>query len=151
MDSETRALFESRLLTLAQARVRERRLADATHTGSAKNPFCGDEIAVDLRLNSDGGLEALGYEAKACSLCVASAELLSRWLEDMQASAGSVAGSVAPETLHALAQSVDLALKGEKEPAGFEALATVRPFRARHKCVTLPFDAVTKALKDQHS
>ena len=53
MDAETRTLFESRLLSLAKARAREGRLPEATHTGAVKNPFCGDEIAVDVKLHTD--------------------------------------------------------------------------------------------------
>ena len=80
MDEETRILFESDLLSLAKARVREGRLAHRSGTGKAKNPFCGDEIAVDLDV-VDGAMKTVGYEAKACSLCVASAEMLSAWVE----------------------------------------------------------------------
>ena len=140
MDAQTRELFESSLLSLAKERVREGRLSDATASGTAKNPFCGDEITVDLEL-SEGLLTSLGYEAKACSLCVASAELLSQWVE----------GGATGADLEKMAQSVKLALQGEATPDGFDALASVAPFRARHKCVTLPFDAALKAVKDGES
>lgn len=137
MDAQTRELFESSLLSLAKERAREGRLTDPTASGTAKNPFCGDEITVDVEL-VDGLLSSLGYEAKACSLCVASAELLSQWVEK----GGSVSA------LADLSETVKLALQGEAAPDGFDALASVAPFRARHKCVTLPFDAVLKAVKD---
>ena len=140
MDAQTRELFESSLLSLAKERVREGRLSDPTASGTAKNPFCGDEIAVDVEL-SEGLLKSLGYEAKACSLCVASAELLSQWVE----------GGATGADLEKMAQSVKLALQGEAAPDGFDALASVAPFRARHKCVTLPFDAALKAVKDGES
>ncbi|MDA9176470.1 iron-sulfur cluster assembly scaffold protein [Alphaproteobacteria bacterium] len=136
MDDETRILFESDLLSLAKARVREGRLTQRSGSGTAKNPFCGDEIAVDLVV-ADGVLKTVGYEAKACSLCVASAELLSQWVEQHGGSAAE---------LSALAEAVQGVLKGQDAPAGFEALASVAPFRARHKCVTLPFDAAQKAV-----
>lgn len=143
MDAETRTLFESQLLSLAKTRAREGRLPDASNSGSVKNPFCGDEIAVDLRMNENGALEALGYEAKACSLCVASAELLNSWLD-----AASPPLADADAALRALAQAIDGTLKGEMSPPeGFESLASVMPFRARHKCVTLPIDAALKALE----
>lgn len=135
MDEETRILFESDLLSLAKARVREGRLSHRSGTGKAKNPFCGDEIAVDLDV-VDGAMKTVGYEAKACSLCVASAEMLSAWVEQ---NGGST------EDLVALTEAVNGVLQGQDAPAGFEALASVAPFRARHKCVTLPFDAAQKA------
>lgn len=137
MDAQTRELFESSLLSLAKERAREGRLTNPRATGSAKNPFCGDEITVDLDV-IDGLLSSLGYEAKACSLCVASAELLSQWAEQ-----GGSIGQLAE-----LAETVKLVLQGEAAPEGFEALASVAPFRARHKCVTLPFDAALKAVRD---
>ncbi|MAW53029.1 MAG: hypothetical protein CME01_09385 [Geminicoccus sp.] len=157
MDAETRTLFESRLLSLAKARAREGRLPEATHTGAVKNPFCGDEIAVDVKLSAQGAVVDLGYEAKACSLCVASAELLSDWIDQVYSQAQSQEGGspapLQPEDLHALAQAIDDVLKGGNAPApdGFEALVSVAPFRARHKCVTLPFDAAIKALEDKQT
>ena len=140
MDAQTRELFESSLLALAKERAREGRLEDPTASGTVKNPFCGDEITVDIGL-IDGVLDSLGYEAQACSLCVASAELLSQWVEQ--------GGTV--EHLAEVAATVKQALQGETPPDGFDALASVAPFRARHKCVTLPFDAALKAIKDSET
>lgn len=153
MDAETRTLFESRLLSLAKARAREGRLPGATHTGAVKNPFCGDEIAVDVKLSAQGAVVDLGYEAKACSLCVASAELLSDWIDQVYSQVGGSSATLQPKDLHALAQAIDDVLKGGNAPApdGFEALVSVAPFRARHKCVTLPFDAAIKALEDKQT
>jgi len=139
MDADTRALFEGRLLELAKARLREGRLDPPASSAQSKNPFCGDEIDVDIALNG-ADLTAVGYEARACSLCVASAELLSAWVDE--APRGT-------DDISALAHAIRETLKGENAPAGFEALASVAPFRARHKCVTLPFEAALKAIEEE--
>ena len=137
MDAETRDLFESSLLRLAKDRAREGRLPSFDATGSRKNPFCGDEVTVDLRLSA-GVLTELGYEARACSLCVASAELLAQW------------AALGPDldALLAREQAVKALLRGEAPPPeGLEALASVAPFRARHKCVSLPWEAAVEAVR----
>jgi nitrogen fixation NifU-like protein len=138
MDAETRDLFESSLLDLAKARTHEGPLTDPSGQAHAKNPFCGDEVTVDVRLDAaTRAMTALGYEAKACSLCVASAELLSGWVAD---GAGTV------EELDGLLAQIKATLGADAAaPEGFEALASVAPFRARHRCVTLPLEAACEA------
>ena len=138
MDAETRDLYESSLLALAKDRQREGRLTRFDATGHRKNPFCGDEVVVDL-LIQDGVLRGVGYEAKGCSLCVASAELLSQWIDK----------SPRVEGLFEREQGIKAMLRGGAAPAGLEALASVAPFRARHKCVELPWEAAVTAVKGQ--
>ena len=137
MDAETRDLYESSLLALAKDRVREGRLTQFDATSTRKNPFCGDEVAVDLSIQ-DGLVTGSGYEAKACSLCVASAELLVQWIDE----------GPTPDEVLLREQAVKALLKGEEPPKGLEALASVAPFRARHKCVTLPWEAAAAAVKE---
>ena len=45
-------------------------LADATHTGEASDPACGDELALDLRVR-DGTVQAARFRARGCAGAIA--------------------------------------------------------------------------------
>ena len=46
-----------------------------THKAKNKNPICGDEIEIRLKINNDKILD-FGYQSKSCIYCQASASLL---------------------------------------------------------------------------
>jgi nitrogen fixation NifU-like protein len=41
------------------------------------NPFCGDELKVQLKLGEDGRVESIAFSGKGCAISQASASLLS--------------------------------------------------------------------------
>ena len=49
---------------------------DFTHNSKAKNPLCGDEIRLFLKINK-GKITEFSYQGKNCVYCQASANLLS--------------------------------------------------------------------------
>ena len=51
-----------------------------THTGTARNPLCGDEVVWHLRLSGDR-IEAAWHEARGCAISQVSASLLCRNIE----------------------------------------------------------------------
>ena len=53
-------------------------LKDYTHIAKHKNPLCGDEITIYLRLN-DEKIIKFYYQSKSCIYCQASVSLLSRY------------------------------------------------------------------------
>jgi NifU-like protein involved in Fe-S cluster formation len=110
----------------AQARV-ERRSA-----------LCGSRVAVEVRLDAAGRVEAIGQEVRACALGQAAAALMG----------AHAIGREAKE----LARERDVLaafLKGERdEPGdwpGIAILAAARPYPARHPSILLPFEAVAEA------
>jgi len=54
--------------------------SDPGALGLARNVQCGDEIALDLQVEY-GNITHATYRASACSICIASAEILCRYLE----------------------------------------------------------------------
>ena len=45
------------------------------------NPFCGDELKVQLKLGDDGRVEQVAFSGKGCAISQASASLLSEELD----------------------------------------------------------------------
>ena len=55
-------------------------LATATHRQSTRNPTCGDEVTLQLRVN-DGTLEEAWFQASGCMVSQASASMLCQHIE----------------------------------------------------------------------
>ncbi len=53
-------------------------LKNYTHTAKHKNPLCGDEITIYLKLNKKK-ITKFYYQSKSCIYCQASVSLLSRY------------------------------------------------------------------------
>ena len=137
-------LYAKDLLRLAAAAVGAGRLSPFEAEGLAYNPACGDRIAVTLRLDSKGQINAIAHETSACVLAQASASILGAHL------AGADAAAVG-----ALRDSVVAMLRDGVEPAApfadYRVLRGAAIYPSRHACVLLPIDAVLDAMKQRPS
>ena len=136
----TRALYNRDVLRLAASIPHLARLERPQASVEKRSPVCGSRVAVDVVLDEEGRIAALGQEVKACALGQASSSLMAR----------HVVGSSANE-LRALRQQMYAMLKEEGDPptgrwADFEVLLPVRGFKARHASTLLTFDAVVDAI-----
>ena len=68
--------MDLKILRLASDTKRQKKLLDFTHNSKAKNPLCGDEIRLFLKINK-GKITEFSYQGKNCVYCQASANLLS--------------------------------------------------------------------------
>jgi len=60
-----------------------------------RNPLCGDEIHVQLKISDDNEIEEIGWQAKGCMLVTSSASILSEMLKGKKLDhARDIAGSV---------------------------------------------------------
>lgn len=133
-------LYHRAIVQAARAARGAGRLPDADATATVDNPLCGDRVRVDLRL--DGAqIAAVGHEVRGCLLCEAAASVI-----------GECAPGRTPEALRSVAREV-AAMLGEAAGApvrvawpALEMFAPARAFRSRHRCVTLPFEALGRAL-----
>lgn len=133
-------LYQKAILDLAKGSRQQPRLDNADLTATVDNPLCGDRITLDLSM--DGGRVArVGHKTRGCLLCEAAAFLIADRAPGEDAAA-----------LEAKAQQI-IAKLGEEGVSfaelwpGLEALDPVRRYKSRHECVTLPFQALVKALK----
>lgn len=137
--SDLDALYPKPILRLASEAQGAGRLADPDATVTRVNPLCGDKIVVDIKRKGDA-IAALGYDAKACVLCQASASAL-----------GAAAVGHDKADIDHLRAALDGMLKASGTPPGgafarFADLAPVAAFPSRHQCVLLPIDALLEAL-----
>ena len=138
-------LYRKEILRLAADAHGAGRLANATATGTAHNPTCGDKVTVHLELDSDGRVTAVAQEAKACVLTQASASILGERLK-----------GAAREDVETLANAVGTMLVANGDPPAppfdsYSAFQGAVTHRNRHRCVLLPIEAVLDAFDREPS
>ncbi len=121
-------------------------LRGASHSAYELNPFCGDLIDLQLRLNGDGAVDGVFANSEGCSIIQASASLMSE----------AVMGKTAEE-IEALSGRFRSFLRSRREedpqsvPALGDlcALGVVRQYPVRVKCALLPWTALEEAIRQR--
>ncbi|HEY0626041.1 MAG TPA: iron-sulfur cluster assembly scaffold protein [Allosphingosinicella sp.] len=132
------ALYDRDILRLAASIPHYGRLKAAQASVEKRSPVCGSRIVVDVALDEEGRVKALGQEVKACALGQASASLM-----------GAHAVGRDKVELAAARDALAAFFAGERDDAGdwpgLDLLERARPFPARHKSILLPFEAAAEA------
>jgi NifU-like protein involved in Fe-S cluster formation len=111
----------------------ERRLL----SGVARNRSCGDAVEVRLTVGVDGRVLEARHDGEACALALASSAALCAALEGL---------TVEGVSAH-LAACLDAVVRGQAgTDAAFSPFVSAHAWPARHRCVTLPLEAVSLAL-----
>lgn len=97
-------------------------LENATVSVEGANPLCGDRMRLELRVEAES-IEAAGFTADACAVCIASASVLTDHVRGMTLTAAE-----------------------QVEPAWIDEALGGNPPRGRERCATLPLDTLRKAI-----
>ena len=133
----TATLYTAEILRLAAEMPFAERLHDPMGTAEKRSPVCGSRVTVDVDLDEDGRVGAVGMLVRACALGQASSSLLAG------AAVGRTPGELA-EARDALAAW----LAGGGDVPGWPGLAMFEPARAhaaRHASIRLAFEAAAEA------
>jgi len=131
------ALYDRAIMRLAAAAHGAGRLPAPGGSATVANPMCGDRVTIDVNV-ADGRVTDAMHEAKACLLCQAAASLICR----------EATGRNTRE-LTGLKDGVEAWLLHGAEMPGWPDLAVFAPVagaKGRVRCVTLPFEALARAL-----
>ena len=110
----------------------------------ANNPFCGDEVHIQLGL--DGGrLAEVSISGRGCSISQSSASLLAELIEDK--SAGEALELVA--RVRRMMKGEELTEEEKDSLGDIIALEGVKKFPVRVKCALLSWAALQDALEEQ--
>ena len=127
---DLRALYQQAVMDRARHPLHQRRLDPFDGAAKGDNPMCGDRVEVRIRTNGDQVAEA-GFEARGCQILV---------------------GGLSPAAVRALAGEFRaMIVDGTPSSSGLEALrplSGVHEHKSRHKCATLPWEALLAALKE---
>jgi NifU-like protein involved in Fe-S cluster formation len=131
-------LYNMQILRLAAEIPFQDRLTAPMASVEKRSPVCGSRVTVDVDLDAQGRVSAVGMLVRACALGQASAALMG----------AHVVGRSAAE----IAQARDALaawLAGERAAApqwpGMEIFAPAIPHRGRHASIRLAFEAAAEA------
>jgi nitrogen fixation NifU-like protein len=118
-------------------------LDGATNRAEGKNPLCGDEVAVELRLEQDA-IADVKFTASGCAVSRAAASIMTQ----------AVKGKSREEAGRLFSQFHDL-VTGKLKPTPVEARAMgeiaafsgVARFPVRVKCASMPWHTLQAALR----
>ena len=126
------------ILKIASNTDNHKVLKDHTHHSKLKNPICGDEMQVSVKVVKDTIVD-FGYQCKSCIYCQASVSLLSR-------------NSINKTILHIKNLLNITETFYEKENGSFPKEWSVfnkifnKKNISRKECLLLPFKTLTRAL-----
>lgn len=135
-------LYQEGIIELAKKARTMSRLETPDRTATVDNPLCGDRVTLDLKLAGATVVE-VGHKTRGCLLCEAAAFLIADHAK------GHDVATLAAKALDVALMIGDESVSMADLWPGLEILAPVRRFKSRHDCVTLPFQALIKALEDQ--
>ncbi|MBN1541180.1 SUF system NifU family Fe-S cluster assembly protein [candidate division KSB1 bacterium] len=120
------------------------KMSDPDKRLQAKNPFCGDEVTLNLKFDGDRVRE-ISFEGQGCVISQASVSLLTHYVK----------GKTVDQILE-LIERFQALVKGEidqLDPQVEElmALQGVSEFPTRIKCATLAWNTLKKALHEYDS
>jgi nitrogen fixation protein NifU and related proteins len=113
-------------------------LPGADHQAQGRNPLCGDNVTVSLRMNGDR-IEDIRFQGSGCAIAKASASVMTT----------SLKGKTIPEAKEMFEGFHDLVKTGHcvaGELGKLNVFAGVHRFPARVKCAILCWHAVMAAL-----
>ncbi len=134
----TQPLYNTEILRLAASIPHHQRLANPMASVEKRSPVCGSRVAVDVDLDAEGRVAALGMQVRACALGQASASLMGAH------AIGRTAGELDDVRIGLTRW---LAGEGDTPPdwPGLDLFTPAIPHSARHPSIRLAFEAVAEA------
>ena len=105
------------------------------------NPVCGDRVTVYAKVGADGRIEDVGFDGKACVICIASSSMMTQAVKGKTlAEAGRIS-----DHFKAMIRN-EVPFEVPPELPDMEALEGVRKFSARVKCATLSWTTLKNGI-----
>jgi nitrogen fixation protein NifU and related proteins len=132
-------LYQEQIIEWSKKADNTARLDNLNCGCTVKNPLCGDQVTVELKV-SGGQIKAAAFQIRGCLLSKASTSILNESVKGKTFDQVKKAGL---DLEHALKSS-----SGGPEcfPEEYRMFYPVRSRKSRHSCVLLPFEAIIKAI-----
>ena len=140
--SELRELYQQVILDHNKSPRNFGPLAGANRSQEGRNPLCGDQLHVHLRLDNDGTIRDIAFEGRGCAISKASASIMTTALKGKSRAAAEALFA----EFHALVTaSMDKPFDADKV-GKLAVFSGVREFPMRIKCATLAWHTMKAAL-----
>ncbi|MBI3251863.1 MAG: SUF system NifU family Fe-S cluster assembly protein [Candidatus Omnitrophica bacterium] len=116
----------------------------ATHYSHGRNPLCGDDYHLYLKVDGSGKIESVGFEGSGCAISKSSASMMTSFIEGKPV---KDAEALKNQFLRFLTR--DPVSEDTRAAVGrLKIFEGVRQFPVRVKCATLIWHALEDALAD---
>ena len=120
-----------------------RRLDDADIVIDGVNPFCGDEIHLQIRLGDDARVIEVGFQGEGCSINQATGSMLSEAIKGLTLDEADALSAAFHDMMQGPPPAPALL---ERLGDDLAALAKVRDFPVRIKCALLAWSTLEDGL-----
>ncbi len=107
------------------------------------NPFCGDEIHLQIVLNGESRVSQVGFQGEGCSINQATGSMLSEAIKGLTLPEAEALS----DSFHRMMQGPDPTPAQLDELGDLGALAKVREFPVRIKCALLAWSTLEDAVQ----
>jgi nitrogen fixation NifU-like protein len=142
--SDLRELYQEVILDHGKRPRNHRSLPEANRHAHGRNPLCGDDFEVALKLDTDGRIEDAAFHGSGCAISVASASIMTELLKGKTAAEAEALFT----GFHDLCTNDDAPAPdvSEDDLAYLKVVAGVKQFPVRVKCATLAWHTMHAAL-----
>lgn len=141
-DIKLNSLYQQLILEHYRSPKNRGKLDDATVSIRMRNPTCGDDITLQLRVTDDETIDDVRFYGEGCSISQASASIMTTLLKDRSLDEGLELAGRFTEMMHG-----DEEAAKDRSLRDLRALQGVSKFPVRIKCALLGFDALQEAVK----
>ena len=144
MPQDPKDLYKDTLMRHSKEPRNRRTIERPSSETFLANALCGDEVTLYLKID-DNQLSDVSFNAKCCSICMASASMLT---EKVKGNSQESAANLVSRFLKEMKEEEESFLFDESED--LYALKSVKAFPSRLRCATLPWEALKEALSVVH-
>jgi nitrogen fixation NifU-like protein len=143
-DNDLELLYQELLMDHFRTPRRKVEILNPTHSYSLRNPLCGDQVKISLKIEGDK-ISDCGFEGHGCAISQASASMLAENLIGKKVEDAKRIIANFKRLLDLSNQELSLNQNELDELGDAASLQGVRKFAARLKCALLAWEASEKS------
>ena len=140
MSSSLLELYQETIIDHSQFPRKSGRLNEPTSTSSAKNPLCGDNVMIDVKIE-DSIVKDIACQSTGCAISTAAASIMA---EEVVGKTVDEALKISEEFLHSLKTGDETQSDSEQ----LKVFCKVSEYPTRIKCASLAWQSLAKMLVD---
>jgi nitrogen fixation NifU-like protein len=135
------SIYQDKILSLAAENKKSTAIEDFNRSYEMKNPMCGDEVKIRIKLLNNQ-IDNISAIVRGCALCEASAGLTVKLFKKSEIPNSNFIEDFL-NWLEYKNQNLSNSL-----PKEINIFTPIRDIKNRHKCITMPFEATIKSIKE---
>ena len=137
------SIYQEKILNLANENKKSTQIEDFNRSFEVKNPMCGDEVKVRLKL-IDKHITDISAIVRGCALCEASAGLVVQLFKN-----NDIPNKQLTEDFENWLNNIDQPIPATL-PKEMNIFKPIKEIKNRHKCITMPFEATVKSVQNDN-